>query len=54
MVNEQGLQAIRDLESQKRETDPQWYAFAPSRDGQTGERDLRFGFGNDGETTEYL
>jgi hypothetical protein len=54
LCNEQGYKQFAIEESQKRKTDPQWYAFASSRDGQSGERDLRFGFGNEGEATEYL
>jgi hypothetical protein len=54
MVNEQRYKQFAIEEAQKRKTDPQWYAFASSRDGQSGERDLRFGFGNKGEATEYL
>jgi hypothetical protein len=41
-------------ESNKHRTDPQWYAFASSRDDPSGERDLRFGFGDEDEATEYL
>jgi hypothetical protein len=70
VVNEQGykqmspaaraqyIAAIKEYfaieESQKRKTDPQWYAFASSRDDPSGERDLRFGFGDEDEATEYL
>ena len=54
MVNKQGYKQFAIEESQERKTDPQWYALASSRDGQSGERDLRFGFGNEGEATEYL
>jgi hypothetical protein len=54
MVNEQRYKQFTIEESQKRKTDSQWYAFASSRDSQSGERDLRFGFGNEGEATEYL
>jgi hypothetical protein len=38
----------------ERRTDPQWYAFASSRDDPSSERDLRFGFGDEDEATEYL
>jgi hypothetical protein len=34
--------------------DPQWYAFASTRDDPTFKRDMRFGFGNEDEATEYL
>jgi hypothetical protein len=42
------------MTEQTKRTDPQWYAFASSRDDRSGERDLRFGFGYEDEATEYL
>jgi hypothetical protein len=66
MVNEQGYKqmspadraeydaAIKEYFAMERRTDPQWYAFASSRDDPSGERDLRFGFGDADDANEYL